>query len=183
VTADPPPLLALTLLPEDVAGLRRKYEEIRRLRFEAASNGDVDPRRHMATLAAEFPGALRETDALPIHVIEKRIAALQAVEAASEDAAPWMLPMARFHALTRGALCAKKWLRGRKEVDELTRADFEREANAFCYAADARAWRADLARIASPPRGRVTDLVLERIARELGVDEEAVRQWLFSEVD
>jgi hypothetical protein len=69
-----------------------------------------------------------------------------------------------FHALTRGALCAKKWLadRGHRttaSVDDGVRAAFERESSALCYASDAVAWTKDLARIAAPPRGRVTELV------------------------
>ncbi len=154
--------------PDDLAALREKYEEMLRLRL-AADAGDIsDPRRAMAALAARFPGALREIDELPLEAIRARIQEL----ARGERGGPvtlWMEATHLFHALTRGALCAKKWLGGRKAVDAATREAFEREAGSLCFAGDALPWRDDLARLASPPRGRVTELVYERIGIALTI--------------
>jgi len=163
---------------EDLRSLRRKYEEILRLRRIALADPANDPRRAMATLAAEFPGSLREADALPLVELGRRIASIARVERGDEPVASWMTAMIRFHALTRGALCVKKWLGGRKDVDAATFGAFDREADGLCYARDARAWEADLDRVARPPKGRITDLVLARIAVELGVQEHTVRRWV-----
>jgi hypothetical protein len=165
----------------DVAGLVRKYEEIVRLRRASEANPGHDPRRQMADLAAEFPGALREADELPMEELERRLEALREVETGALTPAAWMTTMARFHALTRGALCAKKWLRGRRVIDHAVTLAFDVEAAGLCYADDARAWRGELARLANPPRGRVTEVVFERMAVELGVEVDAVRREVFSE--
>jgi hypothetical protein len=85
----------------------------------------------------------------------------------------------RFHVLTRGALCAKRWLAGRKAIDASAEAAFAREAGALCWGQDARAWEGELARLAAPPRGRVTDLVFVRLSHELGIDEAAARALVF----
>jgi hypothetical protein len=164
----------------DLAALRAKYEEMLRLRLEA---GDGDPRRAMAALASRFPGALREIDELPLEDIRDRIDALRAAEGGS-PAAAWMRAMHLFHAMTRGALCAKKWLADRGHarapaIDAATAAAFEREAGSLCWGEDAIAWRGDLARVASPPRGRVTELVYERIAAALGVSTDDARLLVF----
>ena len=149
----------------DLAALREKYEEMLRLRLEPEGG---DPRRAMAALASRFPGALREIDELPLDAITSRVGELRASEAGA-PAARWMEATHVFHALTRGALCAKRWLAGRKEIDDEVRAAFDREASALCWGDDARDWRADLPRLASPPRGRVTDLVYERMSDRLGI--------------
>jgi hypothetical protein len=154
--------------PEHLTALRRKYEEMLRLRL-AADAGDIgDPRRAMAALASQFPGALREIDDLPLETIRARIRDLAQCER-GVPVTPWMEATHLFHALTRGALCAKKWLAGRKAIDAATREAFDREAGSLCFAGDALPWRDDLARLASPPRGRVTELVYERIGAALAI--------------
>jgi hypothetical protein len=159
--------------------LALKYDEMLRLRLADDRGEMADPRAAMAALAGRFPGALREIDELPLGVIRAR---RQALRAAGEDPSriePWMKAQALFHALTRGALCAKRWLAGHKTVDDDARQAFAREAASLCYADDARAWAGDLARVARPPRGRVTDLVFERIAGELGVSNAEARHLVF----
>ena len=83
----------------DLAALREKYEEMLRLRLaDALARGasissserepsneskerrnlrdaDLATQRAMATLAARFPGALREIDELPLGVLEDRVLA------------------------------------------------------------------------------------------------------------
>jgi hypothetical protein len=168
----------------DLEALRAKYEEMLRLRLaHDAGDDDADPRavqRAMASLASRFPGSLREIDDLPLHTIRARIDELRAAEDAGR-ASPWMEATHLFHALTRGALCAKRWLGGRKPaaIDDGARLTFESEASSLCWGEDALAWRDDLVRLASPPRGRVTDLVYERIAALLAMTEAEVRLLVF----
>jgi hypothetical protein len=159
----------------DLAALREKYEEMLRLRLESSG---ADPRRAMAALASQFPGALREIDELPLETIAARVTDLRASERGG-PVARWMEATHLFHALTRGALCAKKWLAGRKDVGEEVRREFDREVGSLCWVDDARAWQADLARVASPPRGRVTELVYERMGAVLGVSPDEARTLVF----
>jgi hypothetical protein len=175
---------------DDLAALRAKYEEMLRLRLAhqagSPSPEHADPRavqRAMASLASRFPGALREIDDLPLEAIRARIADLRGAEDGGH-AAPWMEATHLFHAFTRGALCAKRWLVDRKiraaeALDDATRAAFRREAPALCWGADALEWADDLARLASPPRGRVTDLVYEKLAARLAAPEGEVRLLIF----
>jgi len=165
--------------PEELRDLASKYEEMLRLRLEDEAGVGGDPRRRMVGLAVRFPGALREIDELPLEAIRARIAALVEAAHGTGVVEPWMAVMVRFHALLRGALCAKRWLAGRGEVDAATASAFDDEADGLCFAEEARAWREDLARVAKPPRGRVTDLVFGRIAEETALTEEEARRLVF----
>jgi hypothetical protein len=136
-------------------------------------------RPRMADLAARFPGALREIDDLELGEIQRRIARLDAFLDASGHEEAWMKPMALFHRLARGALAAKRWLGGRKQVDGALLSSFVREALASPLSEEIHAWVGDLASVASPPRGRVMNLVFARLARELGVTEDAARRLVF----
>jgi hypothetical protein len=163
----------------ELSALREKYEEMLRLRLEP---GGGDPRRAMAALASQFPGSLREIDELSLETIASRLAQLRASEHGASPA-PWMEATSLFHALTRGALCAKKWLAGRKpaEIDDDVRSAFDREVTALCWADDARAWKPHLARLAGPPRGRVTELVYERMGAQLEMSADEARMLVFGE--
>ena len=167
----------------ELRALRRKYEEIVRLRQQGecpeGSDALREMRRGMAALAAEFPGALREADELSMGELLERVLALAEAEAGTAAVEPWMEAMARFHALTRGALCAKKWLRGRKQVDAEAAAAFLVAAHAFCYAAEASEWAEQLAQLATPPKGRLTEVVFDRMAIERGTSSDAVRRLVF----
>ena len=152
----------------DLASLRTKYERLlalRRLHDRAKSDPsfvEPDPRTEKTSLARTWPGALRELDELPIDVIHTRIAAL---DRASRDARlieRWMIAQDRVHRLARGALSAKRWLGKRKRITAEVRAAFDEGAPR-----DARLWKDALADVASPPRGRLMDLVFARVASEL----------------
>ncbi len=171
-----------SLTKAEIRDLHDKYTEMLRLRLEDAADTNrsaPSPRRAMAALADRFPGALREIDDLPLAVIRSRIGALEAAARDSSRIEPWMEAIARFHALTRGALTVKRWLGGRKTVHADLVTVFTREVHALPYADDARAWKDDLARLARPPRGRVTDLVFERLAQMLGVPAVEARRRVF----
>jgi hypothetical protein len=164
---------------EALLDLHVKYMEMRRLRILALESPTVDPKAWMAELATRFPGALREIDELPLEEIDARLTALSTASADAAMVEPWMEATARFHELTRGVLAVKRWLAGKKEIATTDRAEFERIAKDLPHGEDAIAWRDDLEAIANPPRGKVTDLVFARIARELTTTTENARRLVF----
>jgi hypothetical protein len=149
--------------------LKSKYEEMLRMRLYDEAHPGGDPRGEMATLAARFPGALRELDEAPLDMIRARIEALSRCIESGAPSEPWMNATAEFHRLARGALVAKRWLAGRKKVDASVTEQFLRSLEGAPHEADASAWALDLDRIASPPRGKLTLLVFERLASRLGL--------------
>lgn len=161
--------------------LRGKYAQMLAMRLmHAAAKEDVAQTRiRMAELSSRFPGALREMDDLELPEIRGRIAALDWVLSEKGQVQPWMEAMVFFHALARGALCAKRWLARRKRVDPEVERAYAAALPAFPFPDDARMWTTDLARIASPPRGRLTDVVFARVARELATTERAARLLVF----
>jgi len=93
------------------ADLRAKYEEMRELR--RTDDGSYDPLPRMRSLAARFPGALREIDTLTLDEIEHRSEALTNAERDPSHAMPWMKAQSRFHELVRDALATtreRNWL-------------------------------------------------------------------------
>ena len=169
----------MALTREALDDLRAKYEEMLRLRVAHASPDEPDPRRAMAALASRFPGALREIDELTLDDIRARIGAIDRAALEPTSVATWMTAQASFHALMRGALSAKRWLAGKKTIDRATRDAFAREARTLAFGDDATAWIDDLAAIAAPPCGRVTDLVVDRVAQRLGVPTREARVLVF----
>jgi hypothetical protein len=169
----------MTIAREALQDLHVKYTEMRRLRILAIESPTTDPRQNMADLAARFPGALREIDELPLDAIDRKLSDLALAITDASQVAPWMKATARFHELTRGVLAVKRWLAGKKQIDDAVRAEFETIARELPYAADVVVWQSDLEAIASPPRGKVTDLVFARIARELSIDESDARRLVF----
>jgi hypothetical protein len=166
---------------EAIEELAFKYAEMLSMRLAHASGEEDGPavRARMVELARRFPGALREIDDLELAVIRNRIGRLAAVLRGDGEAEPWMKATTLFHTLARGALCAKRWLAGRKSVDYVTQKAFEHDASFLTFPEEARAWAADLARVASPPRGRLTSLVFARVARALGTTERQARRLVF----
>jgi hypothetical protein len=166
--------------PEDLAALASKYEEMLALRLaqdrarHEPSFSEHTPREALQTLAARFPGALREMDELPLDVIRARIDDLRAAARDPSRVAPWMNAQSVFHALARGALAAKRALQGRRAVTP----DMVDALRA--RGGDGAAWADDLAAIARPPRGRLLDLVFARAGRSLGLGAEDVRALVFT---
>ncbi|MDP9002725.1 MAG: hypothetical protein M3O46_21765 [Myxococcota bacterium] len=164
-----------------LVALRSKYAQMLAMRLAHATvEEDVTQTRiRMAELSSRFPGALREMDDLELAEIRRRIAALDRVLCDKGRLQPWMEATALFHALARGALCAKRWLSRRKRVDSEVERAYAAALPTFPFPDDARRWTRELAHIASPPRGRVTDVVFARVARELAMTERAARLLVF----
>ena len=168
--------------------LRRKYGEMlsMRLAHDSGAESEARARQRMAELASRFPGSLREIDQLELAVIRERIDRLEAALRGEAPVERWMEAMGLFHSLARGALRAKRWLAGRKTVDAVTAAEYESNvgdptdpAVGASAVADGLAWTSELARIAAPPRGRIMDLVFDRLARTLGTTEREARRLVF----
>jgi len=161
--------------------LHAKYAEMLAMRLEHASGAEDASlvRVRMAALASRFPGALREIDDLHLDEIRRRIERLDAVLRGSAEAEPWMEAVGAFHALARGALAVKRWLDGRRIVDAKLEAAFAAELKLASLPEEVRSWERDLARIAAPPGGRVTDLVFARVADQLGTTKREARLLVF----
>ncbi len=167
--------------------LREKYGEMlsMRLAHDSGEDSEARARERMASLAAQFPGALREIDDLELGVIRDRIGKLDAALRGDAAIERWMEAVSLFHALARGALRAKRWLAGRKTVDPATIVEYENDINDVALddreavGADALEWSNELALIAAPPRGRIMDLVFARVARTLGTTELEARHLVF----
>jgi hypothetical protein len=171
-------------LSEGIEELRAKYVEILAMRLadSAATPGAGQlgsARERMSSLASRFPGALRELDDLEISEIHRRIAQLDAVLAGTGRAELWMEATLLFHRLARGALWAKRWLKGQRSVTAGLEAAYAAEAQTLDFADAALAWRSDLAAIARPPEGRVMGLVYARIGVALGLTETQARRVVF----
>lgn len=175
------PGVPIVVSREALEDLRGKYAQMLAMRLAHAA-GDEDEaaaRVRMAELSSRFPGALREIDDLELGEIRRRVAALDVVLGEGGAIQPWMEAVALFHALARGALCAKRWLARRKRVDAEVERAYAVAVPTLAFPEDARGWARDLASIASPTRGRVTDVVFARMALELGTSERAARLLVF----
>jgi len=166
---------------DSLEDLQAKYAEMlaMRLAHDAGRDDEALVRARMARLASRFPGALRETDDMELAEVRRRIAALKNVITGKGEPERWMDAVARFHALARGALCAKKWLRGRKRLGSSVDIAYSAAAAMMEFPEEARAWAGRLSEIASPPRGRVSDAVLTRVAVALEIDEREARRLVF----
>lgn len=91
-----------------VVALRGKYQRMLEMRRLNDSGVEHDARGLMRELAAEFPGALREIDVLPLATIEERLRALDDVILRGGDVALWMRCVADYHAMLRAALRIKR---------------------------------------------------------------------------
>ncbi len=150
-----------------------------RLAHEAGEEDPDEVRGRMAELALRFPGALREIDELEIQESARASRPSTGPLRGEGERADWMVAVGLFHASMRGALCAKRWLAGRKHVDAAMEQGFLQAAGQLAFPDEAREWQSELARIASPPHGKVTSLVFERIARQLGTTSREARRLVF----
>lgn len=143
-----------------LSALARKYRTLSELRrrLEPAASGTL------RALAAEFPGALRELDCLPLGELDRRLAAVTRAEA-GELVEPWIEWMLAYHQRMRLALRTKRRLRGagpaQPELMARVADELGRERGAECDADF-------VARVAGPPRGRLNVLVFELLEAEFG---------------
>ncbi|MFO0626996.1 MAG: hypothetical protein U0325_15400 [Polyangiales bacterium] len=160
----PPAMPDATVTVDD---LRRKYALLLALR-EGAQPG---ARAVLRSLAEEFPGALRELDALPLDALRARHDAL-----ADAPLPPWVPWIAAYHGLMRLTLALKRALPKRSDPDDARVA-------ALADAATAR-WGATLdvafvRAVHHPPRGRLGPLAFARLGERFGVAHEEIWQALF----
>jgi hypothetical protein len=164
----------------DILELRDKYERLLVLRTAHAraksdpTFSEADPTEEMRRLAAVYPGSLREIDTLTVTEITTRITKLTRVADGVSHIEEWMIAHALFHRLARGALLLKRWLRGRKHITPALRLELS-DAIQRSGQAEARLFEDDLALVATPPRGRLMDVVFGRIAAELHITVEDAR--------
>lgn len=140
----------------DLARLAHKYRTLSELRAARVPRAAAVPL--LCALAREFPGALRELDALPSGIIAARLRAIEAALAGGA-AEPWMGWQIAYHDELARALVTKRRLAGeRAPSDErcLELASPDRDA----------AW---VRAVASPPGGRLSRSVVARVAARLGV--------------
>ncbi len=166
---------------EDVRDLHVKYVEMLAMRLAHEDGAEDLPRTRarMVALASRFPGALREIDRLELTDLRARIGRLEAVLAGESQGEPWMAAVALFHELMRGALCAKRWLKGKRRVGDSTARAFASELSGLAFPREAQAWLNQLDCIAAPPGGRITDLVYARIALALGTPTSEAQRLVF----
>jgi hypothetical protein len=154
-----------------LSALARKYRTLANLRRESQPS----PNGLLRALAAEFPGALRELDCLPLSELERRLAAVTQAEAGGA-AEPWIEWMLAYHQRMRLALHAKRRLRsagpGRPELLARVADELGRELGSQCDADF-------VARVAVPPRGRLNLLVFELLEAELGQSRLELERTLF----
>ena len=174
-TVQEPPAPALIL------GLCDKYQALLALRVHKS---EAAPRAKLAALAAAYPGALRELDCLPLHVIERRLERLRAVAVGSAHVERWMTLQIAYHGCMRAVLRLRRALLAAGERSfEDPQACLQRLAYTAAADEPAPAWFSDavLRSIVSPPRGRLNPWVVEHVARDQAVSPEDVLQALFSQ--
>lgn len=160
---------------EELLALDGKYAQIEALRRARERGEEVPERTVFKELAAQFPGALRELDMLPMSVIEARRQALARV-LGGDSIEPWMAWIVTYHALMRIALWIK--LRTAKQPDvTMDRAAFlvrgiERE---FGFGVEEQ-FVVDVAR---PHAGRLNAVVLGRLEKLFGVSASEIREAIF----
>jgi hypothetical protein len=157
----------------ELSRLARKYERLIELRREVSLHPPADLR----SLAAEFPGALRELDALTLEEIERRLSSVRrALDGEPTDALiEWLL---EYHALMRTALLVKRRLRGERRPSSEAAS---RLAEALTAETGVPCSAELVSQVAAPPRGRLNELVLARLSRFSGRGPSELRAALFSE--
>jgi len=153
---------------EELSALARKYRKLLELRVEYARTGQVTERDVLRALAAEFPGALRELDRLPLEEIERRAAALEEA-AAGRAGEPWMQWLVAYHALLRAALFVKGEVAKGIAMDE----ELARRASGYARIEVDVAFVGKVANAA-----RLSRVVLDEVARRFGESREDVEKTL-----
>jgi hypothetical protein len=167
--------------PQLLRALQSKYQTLYALRVQGTPS--AVPRATFAALAAEFPGALRELDRLPLEAIELRLRALDAVLEGGAPAEPWMQLQIAYHGFMRAVLRIRRALLAlRIHHHELEPAQHWLERVAYVAAPGepvlARFDAAMLRTICRPPQGRLNPWVMEQVALDHAVTVEVVERAL-----
>jgi hypothetical protein len=136
------------------AALARKYRALVALRARRDAGQPAPPRDDLRTLAAEFPGCLRELDTLGRAELERRATAC----ATAAPPEPWMPWIATYHTLMRTALQLRS---------TSAPSDPSEPADAFSTA------------VLSPPDGRISIVVFRALAAQFGVPADEIATTLF----
>ncbi len=155
--------------------LRDKYVEMRAMRLEDAEGRAGDPRARMRALAARFPGALREIDALPMGSIEARIAELERVVRGGEPPR-WAVMLAHYHGWMRAALALRRH-GGRERSVALTWVRTEYRPGAHEPSVEALSDAVDC--LLAPPGGRLNRAVFALLGEEHAASPDSIERELF----
>lgn len=155
---------------EELAALARKYRKLLELRREHERTGAVAGRDVLRVIAKEFPGALRELDRLPVDEIVRRAQTLEEA-AIGMGHEPWMDWLVAYHALMRAALFVKaQWAKAEDAIlDERLASEATLHARIEVDADFVRAIR-------RPPGGRISHVVMDRLALRFGVAREVIEE-------
>lgn len=166
--------------PQLLRALHAKYQTLYELRVQGTPS--AVPRATFATLAAEFPGVLRELDRLPLRAIEQRRDALAAVLTGHAPIVSWMQLQIAYHGFMRAALRIRRALLARQieSFDPPERClELARYVPELGEPALGRFDAHMLRAIRRPPQGRLNPWVLEQVARDHAVTPNVVECALF----
>lgn len=171
--------MMLRVTIEALVLLRDKYQRMLEMRRLHDSGVAHDPRAQMRALAAEFPGALRELDELPLATIEQRVNQLSDVIEQRTAPQSWMVWMVNYHGHLRAALRIKRMALPRSDLDAALRM-LQRD---YVAAHDEPPLvvfdRETLMAVLKPANGRLSQWVFARIAEHHGVSMAEVQSHLF----
>ncbi len=142
-----------------------KYLTMRALRAERAFT--TPSRTVLRAVSQRWPGVLAEIDRIAPELLEERIATLTAALECDAEPPLWARAWILTHARLRGALAIKFRLRGGRPLGDPT-----------TLPPDAAPYLDRIGEIASPPNGRLVELVYADVARELGLDPAEMRTLL-----
>lgn len=159
-------------MSEAVTDLLAKYVTMRELRDElararAANVPHTPPRARLRAISQRWPGVLAEIDRIAPDVLHDRIAALEKALSLGAEPPLWARAWILTHARLRGALAIKFRLRGGRPLGDPA-----------TLPPDAAPYLDRIAEIASPPNGRIVDLVYADVARILGLNPAEMRALL-----
>jgi hypothetical protein len=151
-----------------LAALARKYRGLLALR-DGTRQFDV---RTLRALAREFPGALRELDALPVAELARRLGAVERARLQGAAREPWIEWMIDYHRSMRAALSIRARL-GRE------RAPGAELAQRLAAELDGEGGPEFVLGVANPPAGRLNRLVFARLSSRFGRGESELEGLLF----
>lgn len=154
------------------ADLARKYADLVRLRDGSTP---FDGAR-LRSLSREFPGALRELDALPFEELGERLRLAQGSALGGAALAPFLDWMRAYHDTMRLALEVRARLRRERNPNASLVSEI---VGAFAPALDGSCDADFVNSVARPPEGRLNRLVFARLSARFGLSPRALEERLF----